>query len=124
MDPAFIKSLRAHAEEATPGPYKCDSSGEVTVIRAPDNSRFAQMTYLTRAGRRNANEVFATAHMLAQLDPATVNTMCDLAEIGLKAVEYIKVRREVSRRRLARLVELNGLGDSLDNMIAAFEEKK
>lgn len=86
-----LDTIEWAAKAATPGPYKHDSNGEVTVIRAPDGSRLAQLTYLTKAGRRNADEVSATARMIASLDPATVLEIVRLARIGrvVERGEYV-----------------------------------
>ena len=40
-------------------------SDEAIHIKAEDKSNVAQMTLLTRTGRRNADEVLATAHLFA-----------------------------------------------------------
>ena len=40
-------------------------NGETITVRAPDGSMLAQMTFLTRTGRRDADEVAATAQLFA-----------------------------------------------------------
>lgn len=49
----------------TKGPWKRWSSGEVMVVRAPDGSRLAHVTYLTRTGRRDPEEVEANGSLTA-----------------------------------------------------------
>lgn len=74
LTPEKLDELERLAELATPGPYSC-VNGETITLRAPDGSCLAQMTFLTKRGRRDADEVAKTARMLATLDPATVREL-------------------------------------------------
>lgn len=81
LTPEKLDEIEQLAGLATPGPYSC-VNGETIALRAPDGSRLAQMTFLTKRGRRDADEVAKTARMLAALDPATVRELVRLARIG------------------------------------------
>lgn len=48
----------------TPGPLK-PRFGETITVRAPDGSQLAILSHLTKRGRRDGNEVEATAHLFA-----------------------------------------------------------
>jgi hypothetical protein len=97
----------------TPLPWVVRDNGETIFIKAPDGSNLAQITFLTRSGRRPADEGAANARLIChavntypQLVEALKSSQTALREYGMSNEYVARVEDEI--RAAIKLAEGGG----------------